>query len=321
MTEIAIGTNGLIAGAQWVHTSRVGKEPLIAQNPADSVRVSPRVWGQIQYPPGAKFGPRTLIDFEFVWIMSGDVRWEVAGEIFQVSSGGILLARPGMKDAFAWDSFRRTHLGYVHFAVDDPAQVLPGFSSWPMVVSPGEPNALRPGLDHVLISLGRRDSVPQALIEHSLRQVLLMFVFRTFGLPEAGLPGEHAAVAATLRALKELWSGQRLVPVSVESLAKRVGVSESHLIRTLKAELGLTPHQLTSLIRLDRAASLLCRTNLTVSEIADQCGFESPFHFSRRFRALQGIGPREYRNQVLSGASLGSRGPSAVQRFSHWLFI
>jgi AraC-like DNA-binding protein len=40
---------------------------------------------------------------------------------------------------------------------------------------------------------------------------------------------------------------------------------------------------------------MLSATGLTVAEIADRCGFQSPFHFSRLVKKLQGCSPRETR--------------------------
>jgi transcriptional regulator GlxA family with amidase domain len=58
------------------------------------------------------------------------------------------------------------------------------------------------------------------------------------------------------------------------------------------------------LARLDRAATLLVRSNFSVQEIAELCGFASAFHFSRRFKEAYGQSPRELRQQVRAGATL-----------------
>ncbi|MDX2052300.1 MAG: AraC family transcriptional regulator [Polyangiaceae bacterium] len=210
-----------------------------------------------------------------------------------------------MRDSFVWDPRRRTHHGYVHFTIEDPTHALPSEWDWPLKLPATEPNALGPLLAHVLWSLRNPNAVSPMLVEHSLRQALLMFVFRSFGVGGEDLPSEHTVVAATLRCLKRAWSGRKLVPFQVRELAKKSGFSEGHLIRTLKAELGFTPHQLMMLIRLERAAGLLARTNLTVMSVADQCGFESPFHFSSRFSKEYGLGPREFRKRVLAGRAPG----------------
>src|SRR5258708_37845736 len=83
------------------------------------------------YPPGATFGPRTLGDFEFVWIVDGDVVWECDGLAHPAPAGTVLLARPGMRDGFRWDPKRPTRHGYVHFTLAQHGAPLPPMSASP----------------------------------------------------------------------------------------------------------------------------------------------------------------------------------------------
>jgi AraC-like DNA-binding protein len=43
------------------------------------------------------------------------------------------------------------------------------------------------------------------------------------------------------------------------------------------------------------AARLLETTSLNVKEIADVLGYDDPFYFSRLFKSVNGLAPREYR--------------------------
>lgn len=77
-----------------------------------------------------------------------------------------------------------------------------------------------------------------------------------------------------------------------------------HLFRAFRAELGASPAEAQRLLRLDRAAVLLARSNLQVQEIAEATGFASPFHFSRAFRKIYGRSPRAFRAAIAAGAPL-----------------
>jgi AraC-like DNA-binding protein len=70
------------------------------------------------------------------------------------------------------------------------------------------------------------------------------------------------------------------------------------------------------LIRLGRAATLLERSNLTVTEVAVSVGFRDPLHFSRRFRRAYGVSPRAYRAGGPQGGpvrySWAARGVEAI---------
>jgi len=52
------------------------------------------------YPAGATFGPRILRDYEFVWVLAGEVIWHGDGHDHPVPPGTLILGRPGMPDGF-----------------------------------------------------------------------------------------------------------------------------------------------------------------------------------------------------------------------------
>jgi transcriptional regulator GlxA family with amidase domain len=56
-------------------------------------------------------------------------------------------------------------------------------------------------------------------------------------------------------------------------------------------------------VRLDRAQSLLRDTRLTISEIADTCGFAGPSHFGRRFQDAFRLTPSAFRTRNRTAGS------------------
>src|SRR5437773_3582903 len=69
------------------------------------------------YPPGSTWGPRTLHDFEFVWILEGDAVWSCNGVRHEAPPGTLLLARPGTREHYRWDPAHQTRHAFVHFAI------------------------------------------------------------------------------------------------------------------------------------------------------------------------------------------------------------
>jgi AraC-like DNA-binding protein len=59
--------------------------------------------------------------------------------------------------------------------------------------------------------------------------------------------------------------------------------------------------QTFTLLKLQAARPLLMRTNLTIKEISERCGFENPLYFSRRFSQTYGCSPSDFREQLRSG--------------------
>jgi transcriptional regulator GlxA family with amidase domain len=76
-------------------------------------------------------------------------------------------------------------------------------------------------------------------------------------------------------------------PFSVERLATIAGPSERSIARLFVSELGVTPHDFTEGVRVDRARNLLEATDQALTAVAFDCGFATPErmhgHFSVGF--------------------------------------
>lgn len=88
--------------------------------------------------------------------------------------------------------------------------------------------------------------------------------------------------------------------MSVTSLCQHFYISESQLRRNLYKATGLNPNQYLLVLRLNRAKSELLCTEKTVQQIATDCGFASPYYFTRRFTAHFGQPPSVWRKTHMS---------------------
>ena len=86
-------------------------------------------------------------------------------------------------------------------------------------------------------------------------------------------------------------------PLNNAQLAEECGFSVGHFIRLFKQYEGCTPHQYRLQILVQKACFLLRDTTLTIQEISFALGIENPLYFSRLFRSVQGVSPRDYRKQ------------------------
>jgi transcriptional regulator GlxA family with amidase domain len=80
-------------------------------------------------------------------------------------------------------------------------------------------------------------------------------------------------------------------PVSPSMIAEEVGISARQLERLFGKYLNCSPKKYYVELRLERARRLLLQTEQSITEIAMACGFESPGHFSRVYRAAFGVTP------------------------------
>jgi transcriptional regulator GlxA family with amidase domain len=81
----------------------------------------------------------------------------------------------------------------------------------------------------------------------------------------------------------------------VTRLARVSGVSEAHFARSFKEAFGVPPHRYLLTRRIERAKALLRDTDLPITEIAFQTGWNSLGTFGRIFRDITGENPSELR--------------------------
>jgi AraC family transcriptional regulator, glycine betaine-responsive activator len=80
-------------------------------------------------------------------------------------------------------------------------------------------------------------------------------------------------------------------PLSPSALAKQAGLSTRQLERLFRRYLDRSPKRYYLELRLKKARSLLLQTDMTVINVALACGFSSPSHFSKCYRAFYGRTP------------------------------
>jgi len=91
--------------------------------------------------------------------------------------------------------------------------------------------------------------------------------------------------------------------LSVEEVARQLGLSRMQLYRKVKAVLGTGVTDFIQGLRLTKARELLLDDKLTISEVAYELGFSSPSYFSTSFRARYQITPTEFRALHVSPAN------------------
>ncbi|MEI8342888.1 MAG: AraC family transcriptional regulator, partial [Verrucomicrobiota bacterium] len=85
-------------------------------------------------------------------------------------------------------------------------------------------------------------------------------------------------------------------PLGRDSVARAAGLSSSHFSHLIREKTGRTFTELMAQYRVDRAKTLLRRTDKSIIQIAMECGFEDQSYFTRVFRRLTGKTPRDYRS-------------------------
>ena len=96
-----------------------------------------------------------------------------------------------------------------------------------------------------------------------------------------------------------------------DDVARHAGISPSHFSRLLKERTGRSFTELLRQCRIDLACELLLGTDLTLAEIAGNCGFCDQSYFTNVFHETKQMTPRQFREvcRANKGTSVGRRIP------------
>jgi AraC family transcriptional regulator len=84
--------------------------------------------------------------------------------------------------------------------------------------------------------------------------------------------------------------------ISLVAMAQIAGVSPNHFVLLFTKATGLTPHQYVLRARIESAKLYLKDEGLSIAEVSRITGFRTQEHFTKVFRKMVGITPREFRS-------------------------
>ena len=83
--------------------------------------------------------------------------------------------------------------------------------------------------------------------------------------------------------------------ITLDDIAHAASMSRSYVSSYFKLVTGVSPYEYLLTARVEKAIGLLKKTEFSVTEIAQKCGFGSLSSFNKTFRRSIGVTPREYR--------------------------
>ncbi len=139
---------------------------------------------------------------------------------------------------------------------------------------------------------------PSADEEMPLRLALLLQALREAATPETARPLRDNAAHELIATVNHFVWSHLAEPLALADVAAALAISESHLRNRFREVAGVGLGRYIRHLRLQRACRLLATTDLTVSAIAEACGFQSLFAFSRAFKRIFGASPQTFRTRL-----------------------
>lgn len=271
--------------------------------------------------PGYSFGPRTIADFQFIYVAAGTGTVQIQQNRYRAEAGDLYFYGPGIVHHFQADCKDPFALYGVHFRWIAP---LPDRGSLRIPFVENAPDVEGPLTQPNQVLIGEHEDSPDALLLKDMQKLAPnRFTERFSVLTESY---RHAAEWApqALRALftdllisiqKALVNGfpfdsseRNMIRRIAEQLSAKAdqrydrswlaewtSYHPDHVSRLFRAGTGLTPYDYFMNRKLERSKKLLAETDESIGRIAERVGVGSIHTFSKWFKQMTGVSPLHYR--------------------------
>ncbi|GLX68757.1 AraC family transcriptional regulator [Paenibacillus glycanilyticus] len=262
------------------------------------------------FRPGCSLRLHWHEHFELIYVESGEVLYTIGGQPFPTKPGDLLFVNSGELHAAAAVRpnepftvyalvFNSSILGLKEpHIVDLVAPYTNGMSMIANRIEQTDP--WYPLLKNTTLRLAEEFERKPRGYELAVRahcQLLFTWLCREFTVMQRSDSEMNAFRARTdlFKELLTLLESDVAQRVTVEQAAARVHMSPYHFCRMFKKMTGQTFVQYTNLNRINKAEYLLKNTTMSVTDIAAEIGCSSINSFSKLFRQLRGVTPRDLR--------------------------
>lgn len=166
-------------------------------------------------------------------------------------------------------------------------------------------------INEMRTEIHRKDPHYEEMVDLLLRQLFLLLQRHIELSGRRRFTGRKAELAAAIGELQARVLGTLDHPWSVKEMAAAVHLSRSRFMGLYRELFGGSPVEDLISARVKHAQWLLTATTLAVGQVAIECGFHSPYHFSRLFKKRVGSSPSEFASKFGKATSL-DLGPNAT---------
>lgn len=240
--------------------------------------------------------------FLLIICLQGDGSVIVDDHVARLTPGYALLVTPLQFHHYARFAAGKLLWLFISFELDD-VEAMSSLRGRVLELTPLQITCLRQLAEHYAALSGRREASP----EITILAALILEKFRSASMLHTVTPTEPPTIARGL--IQEVARYVHLhvsEAIHIPDVARAVGLSESHLRARFHAAAGLGLGAYIRRLRLHRARTMMLATELRLKEIAERCGYDSIYTFSRAFHREMGLSPSRYRSRKPGAIPLAS---------------
>ncbi len=229
--------------------------------------------------------------YVLIYCTRGQGWYEIRGRRFTVEANHAFLLPPNVGHAYGAAADQPWSIYWIHFTGAQAAYfadfISPESGDAPFFVSPSAPRLML--FERMMECLDFMQDPDSLAIANSYQHAYLAS-FRAHTSQTSG------TAYHPVQTVVELMRANLDKNFSLGELAAAAHLSQSHLSALFKKNTTYSPLQLFTSLKMQRACELMHDKTNSIKSIAYALGYADPYHFSRLFKKIMGVSPRQFRN-------------------------
>ncbi len=226
--------------------------------------------------------------FELYYMDKGRCNYFIDNKSYKIEEGDLVLIPGGTlhKTQYENRDYSRFLINCSKYYI--PSSVISEISNMIYVYNNPE---IQEKIREIFVLIGREEENPDAFSKESIRSLMhtLFIMIARHENKKAEVVRRNEYIEKATAYIKNNFTEK----IGLSDIAELCAVSPEHMSRSFKKETGFGFLEYLTIIRLKHAENLLKNTDLSVTEVAEQCGFEDSNYFSVVFKKNYGIPPKK----------------------------
>lgn len=249
----------------------------------------------LTWPSFHTFRAQGQFDYQLLYVAEGKAEFLVDGVHRTVNEGHIVVYRPYEVQDYFYRLSDAPRVYWIHFTGTDAAALLQrcGLDGGCFFV--GVHTRYRELMESIIRELQLHRPLSEDVTAALFRELLVCMA--RYHHESTGKKTRSEMVEQAVCYLEQHFAE----PIIIADLARQYHVEVCWFSRIFRRQMGLSPQQYLTQIRMTEAREMLTTTEYPVGEIARLVGYINPLYFSRLFGRLYECSPREYRKRKKQG--------------------
>jgi AraC-like DNA-binding protein len=242
--------------------------------------------------PSSRWKPAAFV------LCSQGMGWcELRGRRHAVHAGDLLVLPPGEPWAYGADLPHSWSLFWLLAVGDEVRQLLPLLGARPEapILRLGVDPQIAAGFTDLIDALERGRTRPGLFQASRVAGYLISLMMRRAGEHEHCALNARQRIASCIAYMRRHFDK----PISLTMLAELAGLTPTYFSKLFRDQTRHSSMDFLRQLRAEQARHLLDSTPWPVKTIAARVGYDDPLHFSRAFRGIYGVSPRQYRRGLV----------------------